>query len=266
VLAPALIGVVIALATTLPLAWKWQLGLRRVGIATVLLGVCSGAVVTVLAEAVSLGLAVSAFLTWMLTMGAATAVLAWRFYRDPERTPPPGDGLVVSPADGEIVYVRRSDQGRLPVVTKRGHDHTLEELVRTDLKKIDAHVIGIAMSFLDVHINRAPIDGTVTLRKHFPGMFGSLRDPEMVFRNERATTLIERDSVQVAVVQIASRLVRQIVAFVNEGERVTIGQRIGVIRLGSQVDVVLPASENIEVSVKPGDHVRAGESVLARLR
>ena len=85
----------------------------------------------------------------------------------------------------------------------------------------------------------------------------------MVFENERATTVIERGDIEVAVVQIASRLVRQIVSFVKEGEDVALGQRIGVIRLGSQVDVVLPARPDVLINVQPGQRVRAGESVLA---
>jgi phosphatidylserine decarboxylase len=121
------------------------------------------------------------------------------------------------------------------------------------------------MSFLDVHINRAPIAGHIRLRRHFPGRFGSLGRADMVFENERATTVIERPDYEIAVVQIASRLVRQIAAYVDVGENVALGQRIGVIRLGSQVDVVLPARAGLHVNVKPGQRVRAGESILATL-
>ena len=85
----------------------------------------------------------------------------------------------------------------------------------------------------------------------------------MVFENERATTIIEQDELQVAVVQIASRLVRQIASFVREGQEVAVGQRIGVIRLGSQVDLVIPAREGLKVVVYPGARVRAGESIIA---
>jgi phosphatidylserine decarboxylase len=116
-----------------------------------------------------------------------------------------------------------------------------------------------------VHVNRAPIEGRVTLRRHFPGLFGSLKLPEMTFRNERATTVIERGELQIAVVQIASRLVRQIVGYVREGEDVALAQRIGVIRLGSQVDLVLPARADLRVAVEPGQRVRAGETVVAYL-
>jgi phosphatidylserine decarboxylase len=87
----------------------------------------------------------------------------------------------------------------------------------------------------------------------------------MVYENERATTVIERDDLEIAIVQIASRLVRQIAAYVKVGENVELGQRIGVIRLGSQVDVVLPARPDLQVNVRAGERVRAGESVLALL-
>jgi phosphatidylserine decarboxylase len=153
----------------------------------------------------------------------------------------------------------------LPVATKHGRDYGLTELTKTPLNAEEAIVVGIAMSFLDVHVNRAPIAGRVKLRKHFPGRFGSLGKPRMVFENERATTVIEGLGLEVAVVQIASRLVRQIASFVRVDEKVELGQRIGVIRLGSQVDVVLPQRAGVEVTVRPGDRIRAGESVLAEL-
>lgn len=262
----ALIGIVAALAFTLPLAWKWQLGVRRVAIGVVVLGIFASLGVWGLDALVGIGSVVFAVVTAAATVVLALAVLAWRFYRDPDRTPPQDEGVVVSPADGEIVYVRRSTGGALPVATKVGRDYQLEELTKTELRSGDAHVIGIAMSFLDVHVNRAPVEGVVTIRRHFPGKFGSLRDPEMTFANERATTVIETASgLEVAVVQIASRLVRQIVSYVEVGERIAQGQRLGIIRLGSQVDLVLPAGDGLEVCVAPGDRVQAGESVLARV-
>ena len=257
----ALLGIALALALTLPLAWKWELGVRRVAVGVTALGVLWALLVALLeVNGWASVLAVAAG-----TVVSATGVLAYRFYRDPERRTPTEDDVLVSPADGEVIYVRRSEEGRVPVATKHGRDYDLEELTKTPLEARDAIVIGIAMSFLDVHVNRAPIAGTVTLCRHFPGLFGSLGKPEMVLANERATTLISRGSLQIAVVQIASRLVRQIVGYVREGEDVVAGQRIGVIRLGSQVDVVVPVEAAVDVLVSPGDRVWAGESVLARL-
>lgn len=261
-LLPTVAGILTALAIAVALAWKWELGVRRVAIAVTLIGLAVSLALA-LAGAADGSDVLTAALVAGLTLAVAFAILAWRFYRDPERSVPDTPGLVVSPADGVVVYVRASREGRLPVATKKGSEHQLEELTRTPLRSRDAVVVGIAMSFLDVHVNRAPIAGHVTLRRHFPGKFGSLGRPEMVFENERATTVIERDGLQIAVVQIASRLVRQIASYVDVGEDVEVGQRIGVIRLGSQVDVVLPADAGLEVVVEAGERVRAGETILA---
>jgi phosphatidylserine decarboxylase len=161
------------------------------------------------------------------------------------------------------LYVRESQGGLLPVASKNGRRYALQELTKTPLLSGDAVVVGIGLSLLDVHVNRAPVAGRVALVSRFPGRFGSLRRPEMVFENERATMVIEHGRWQVAVVLIASRLVRRIVTFVSEGDQVAAGQRLGMIRFGSQVDLVLPAPNDLDVSVRPGDRVRAGESIIA---
>lgn len=247
----------------LPLVWKWQLGMRRCIVGLAAIAVAGGAVALAIGGATGLPAWARSLLGAALTVVGATATLAYRFYRDPDRTPPEGEGLVVSPADGEIVYVKRSRDGQLPVASKHGEHVALEELTHTALHERDAVVIGIAMSFLDVHVNRAPIAGRVVLSRHFPGRFGSLRRPEMVFQNERNTTLIVGTRLEVALVQIASRLVRQIASYVCAGDEVTLGQRIGIIRLGSQVDVVIPQRRDLCVLVAEGDRVSAGTSVLA---
>jgi phosphatidylserine decarboxylase len=258
-------GAALAALLMLPLAWKWQLGMRRSAVGLGVIAVTSGAVGLAVAGGTGLPGAARALLGAALAVLGAFGVLAYRFYRDPERTSPDGDGLVVSPADGEIVYVKRSRDGRLPVASKHGANVALEELTHTVVHERDAVVVGIAMSFLDVHVNRAPIAGRVLLRRHFPGRFGSLRRPEMVFQNERTTTLIAGARLEVAVVQIASRLVRQIASYVSEGDDVKLGQRIGIIRLGSQVDVVLPQRRDLCVLVRTGDRVSAGTSVIATI-
>lgn len=262
-LTPILLGILLGLLTALPLAWKWELGVARTAAFIGAAGAASGLAVVLLGGAVELGGAVAALLVWGFTMALAVGVLAYRFYRDPERTTPTGEGVIVSPADGEVLYVREVRGGVLPVASKRGREYPLEELTRTPLRHRDATVVGIGMSFLDVHVNRAPIGGRIALQRHFAGTFGSLKRPEMVFENERMTTVIEGDGLQVAVVQIASRLVRQIVSLVKEGQDVVLGERMGVIRFGSQVDLVLPARPELRVVVHPGMHLRAGESVVA---
>ena len=260
-----LLGVLLALLTVLPLAYKWQLGMLRVGFTVALLCLLAAGVVSIPALSRTLTDGQKTGLVWLLVILTAFGLLVYRFYRDPERTPPGRAGVIVSPADGRVIYVRRSENGVLPSCTKNGRDYKLSELTKTPLSIEDAIVVGISMSFLDVHVNRAPCSGRIVFQRHFPGLFGSLRRPEMIFENERATTLIESDGYQVAVVQIASRLVRQIGVFVREGQAVMLGERIGVIRLGSQVDVVLPVRKNLRILVKLGDRVRAGESSIAVL-
>jgi phosphatidylserine decarboxylase len=263
VLRDALIGAALGCVTTLPLVWKWRLGLRRTVPAVALLALPAAGAAAAIADLAGLGGSAVAGLAWLLTLLLAGAAVAYRFYRDPERRAPAADDVVVSPADGEVLYVRRSSGGVLPVADKHGRSYALHELTKTELCDHDAVVIGVGLSLLDVHVNRAPIGGRITLVRRFPGRFGSLRRPEMVFENERATMVIERGGLQIAVVMIASRLVRRIVAFIAEGDEVAAGQRLGVIRFGSQVDLVVPVREGLHVTVRPGEHVRAGESIVA---
>jgi phosphatidylserine decarboxylase len=257
----AVIGALTGVVVALPMAWKWELGVRR----------CAAFAVAVAGVAVLVALAVDpgpvpgALLAAGLTVAACAGFVLWRFYRDPEREAPSEDGVVLSPADGVVIYVDRSRGGELPVSVKRNRPHALEELVRTPLRSQDAFVIGIALNFLDVHVNRAPIAGAVTAQRRFRGAFMSLKRPEAAYANERATTVLERPGLQVAVVLIASRLVRRIVTYVREGQRVALAQRIGAIRFGSQVDLVLPDRDDVRVLVAPGQRVRAGETVVAEL-
>jgi phosphatidylserine decarboxylase len=113
-----------------------------------------------------------------------------------------------------------------------------------------------------VHVNRAPIAGRVRLVERVHGTFGSLRKPEMAASNERVTTVIGTDDLQIAMVQIASRLVRRIVMFVSEGEELQLGRRVGAIRFGSQVDLLLPLGKDIRLAVEVGDRVIAGRTIL----
>ena len=240
--------------------------MRRVAVTVTALSLSTGLLLLAVPAVRNADTFLKASVNWLVTIGTAFGVLAYRFYRDPDRHAPLTPGLVISPADGQVLYVRRSRGGTLPVSTKGGHQYLLQELTKTALEADQATVIGIGMSFLDVHVNRAPITGRIAKQQHFPGLFGSLRRPEMVFRNERLTTIIESDDWQVAVVQIASRLVRQIVSFVQEGQAVTRGERIGVIRFGSQVDLVLPSRADLRVTVRAGDRLTAGKSVVATIQ
>jgi len=265
VIAALILGGVAALAVALPLVVKWELGVRRSMLGAGGCAIASSLAVAVLSTTVDVEPLPAGLLVMVITLAASAAVLVWRFYRDPERTAPEREGAVVSPADGHVIYVHRCDCGELPISTKRGRPYVLYELVRTPLRTENALVVGIGLSFLDVHVNRAPIAGAVTAQERYPGRFRSLKDPSAIFANERATTVLEWAGLQVAVVLIASRLVRRIVSFVQEGDHVALGQRIGAIRFGSQVDVVLPDADNIGIRVRVGERVRAGETVIAEV-
>jgi len=126
--------------------------------------------------------------------------------------------------------------------------------------------VGISMVLTDVHVNRAPIQGVLTFACYKPGEFLSLRRKEALNLNERQSLIIEnnREDMQVMLVQIASRLVRQIVAFVKEGQPIDRGQRVGMIRFGSQVDMFLPIRKVTRLEVRVGQQLQAGETVVAR--
>jgi phosphatidylserine decarboxylase len=259
------LGILLSLLTTLPLSWKWRLSLPRIGTFTILLAGSAGIVLSLVERMAHLSVLAHAALIWLVSVVGSVGVLVYRFYRDPERSPITTDDVIVSPADGEVVYVYESQRGLLPVSNKHGRPYELIELTKSALEVGEAVVIGISMSFLDVHINRAPLSGRVVSRHHFHGTFGSLRRREMLFENERATTILQGNSLQVAVVQIASRLVRRITSFVEEGQEVKLGERIGAIQFGSQVDLVLPSRNEVRIIVRRGDRLKAGESVIAHL-
>jgi phosphatidylserine decarboxylase len=223
----------------------------------------AGVIVTALSPFAHFTIVTGMLALWGTVLtGCLTGLLIF-FFRDPDRVPPRDADVIVSPADGLVVYVREIQAGQLPEATKKGRSYQLRELSGTALGGGRVVAIGISMNLVNVHVNRAPLAGRVTLVRHIPGTFGSLRNPEMILSNERNTILIETTGLQVAIVQIASRLVRRIVTFTAEGDTVRAGQRIGAIRFGSQVDLLIPAIADIRVAVREGDHVVAGQTIVA---
>jgi phosphatidylserine decarboxylase len=171
---------------------------------------------------------------------------------------------VLSAADGRVIYIKKIDAGQVPVSEKNGRQFSLDEFAGTKALGSSGYLVGTAMTYLDVHVNRAPVAGKVRLLKHIGGLFDSLKHPESIFQNERVSTVIETSGMTIGVVQIASRMVRNIVPLIREGEFVQQGQRIGKIRFGSQVDLILPDTPGLRIIVAPGDKLKAGLSVIAR--
>jgi phosphatidylserine decarboxylase len=259
-------GFLASMALMLAVAAKWKLPLKPTLIGTtpsalvaalpfvLLYGHCKTNWAIVLALLAQIGLA----------LACALALAMQRFWRDPERIPPEQKGVVLSAADGQVLYVRTVADSSTPLATKHGRDFPLKELAGAELLADGAHVIGVEMNLLNVHVNRCPIGGEVMLLRHIKGKFISLRADEAPFVNERLTTVIEGPALTVAVVQVASRLVRRVVGYLSVGQMVAEGQRLGMIRFGSLVAVILPAREDVRVAVKAGDNVTAGVSILAR--
>lgn len=256
-----LTGIGLSFAMLLPLSMKWELEKKITMPAAFLIGVLAGSVPSLSGAAYPYALALQA----SAVVSISGSLLLWRFYRDPERTPPETPNAVLSPADGRVIYVNTALDGTVPFSMKQGKTFPIDDFVRADVFPQAVTLIGISMNFLDVHINRAPISGRVKLLRRIQGVFLSLKRKTALLQNERMLTVVENGALRVGVVQIASRLVRSIVSFVGEGQAITRGQRIGTIRFGSQVDLILPVTPLLKILVKVGDKVRAGESILAMI-
>ena len=176
----------------------------------------------------------------------ATAWCAY-FFRDPERVTPMTEGLVISPADGRISAIEN-------VIPPPELDLPRETITR----------ISIFMNVFDVHVNRSPISARITKLTYVPGLFVNAELDKASEDNERqALTLQTANGTQLGVVQIAGLIARRIVKFTSEGESLQVGQRFGLIRFGSRVDVYLP--KGVAPLACLGQRAVAGETVLADL-
>lgn len=196
-------------------------------------------------------------------LGLAFTLTMIRFWRTPTRQIMAKDHEIVCPADGNVIYITRVEAGEVPVSIKGKRYSRLEELTKTDLLQKPCWLIGINMTPFDVHKNCAPIHGEVILNQHFKGSFLSLKNDNALTENERNTYVIGNSHVRVGIVQIASRLVRRIDSYVAQGAQVKQGQWLGMIRFGSQVDVIIPIEYTVHVKLK--DQTYAGETILASL-
>ena len=200
----------------------------------------------------------AAFFAWE-TIAWPLAVLVLcilAFFRDPQRVTPRDDRLIVAPADGLVTLIRK--QPPPPELSLDDGSGT------PGLGDQPVTRISIFMSVFDVHINRAPIGGTVRRVIYIPGKFLNADLDKASDENERQHILIDRgDGVAIGFTQIAGLVARRIVPFVKPGDILAAGQRVGLIRFGSRVDVYLPAGTESRVLL--GQKIIAGETVLAEL-
>jgi phosphatidylserine decarboxylase len=185
---------------------------------------------------------------WYLAIASAVPLcLVVYFFRDPLRAVPSGPGLLVAPADGKVVEITRIEH----------NDFIGGPAVR----------IGIFLSIFNVHLNRAPSASRVIELRYSPGGFLNALNPESAIRNENTWIGLEEESLphrRMIVRQISGAIARRIVCDLRPGEVLGRGQKIGMIKLGSRTELIIPDSEGLQIEVKLGQKILAGTSVMAQ--
>jgi len=184
----------------------------------------------------------------LIALAALALGFSVYFFRDPDRWPPEGDGLLLSPADGTVTDIS----------PMREPEFIAGPAVR----------VGVFMDVTSVHVNRAPCAGRVAFVRHVPGRFlNALHTDEASMQNEaNLIGIVRADGTKVLVRQIAGLIARRIVCSVHPGDELAAGQRIGMIKFGSRLETWLPADAPLDVRVQPGDSARAGCTVLGEMR
>ncbi len=206
----------------------------------VFIGIAAAAAATAYAFA----LARRSWALWLVAF-VLTLLALWvaYFFRDPERSGERGERIVVSPADGKIVMITNVQEPAFIGGT--------------------ATRISVFMNVFNVHVNRYPVDGTVTYVHYNPGRFLNAATEKSSLENEQMSVGLETPRGRILVRQIAGLIARRIVTYSKEGERVKQGDRMGIIRFGSRVDVFIPPGSTVRV--KTGETSNAGVTVLADL-
>ena len=174
----------------------------------------------------------------------ALTIFVLFFFRDPERVVPQGNNLVVSPADGRVVVVK--------------------DIFEPTYLKQDVKQISIFLSVFNVHVNRAPIGGKVDTVKYNPGKFHVASVDKASLDNEQTAMVITQGGRKVLVKQIAGLIARRIICYAKPGDSLAQGERYGLIRFGSRVDIFLP--KDAEIKVKVGDRVKGARGVIGVLK
>lgn len=175
-----------------------------------------------------------------------------QFFRDPQRKTPTSDDIIVAAADGRIL------SGKIDKIEVIDSSHPLLDKITED---DEAVLVSTFMSPFDVHVNRAPITGKIIHSSYYQGKF-KIAKGKILTENEKNLIVIEGKYGRVGIIQIAGFVARRIIQYVNVGETVKIGTRIGMIRFGSRVDLVIP--KDCEILVDVGSKPKAGETIIAK--
>ena len=182
-------------------------------------------------------------MSWLAVIPVALFLFCINFFRDPDRIAPADPKAVVAAADGTVTAI--------------------EEMDETEVTNSRMNRVSIFLSVFNVHTNRMPLDGKVVYVKHFPGTYLDARNPESSIKNEAMTWGFETPQAVLVVRQITGAIARRIVAWSRQGDQLKKGERFGMIRFGSRTEIYVPL--NCEITVKPGDKVYGGATVIARL-
>ncbi|MBM9604225.1 phosphatidylserine decarboxylase family protein [Desulfopila inferna] len=182
--------------------------------------------------------------SWVAYTGLAVTTFVLCFFRDPERFIPAKEHAVLAPADGKVIYV--------------------EKITDDEYLQQEVYKISIFMNVFNVHVNRLPLSGTVKKIIYKPGKFHSADSDKAVLYNENCTTILESETgKKIAFVQVAGLIARRIVNWLELEDKAVRGERFGLIRFGSRVDIYLPA--DTEIAIEKGQKVRGGETIIGYL-
>ncbi len=175
-----------------------------------------------------------------IVLGVIFVLFSLYFFRDPDRKTPQGENLIISPADGKIILIEEVEE---------------KEFFKGPCKKVS-----IFMSAFNVHVNRNPIDGKVVYFNYKKGAFHQAFKDDASYENEQTVVGVENKDIKILYKQIAGIFARRIVCHIREGNQVKQGEKFGLIKFGSRMDVFMPLSVEVKVQLK--DKVKAGETII----
>ena len=180
------------------LSYKWQIKIKIGLVGGIVIGLITGFLVNWVNHLLAnLDFIVLICLELLFISTITLLAIISKFYRDPERVPPKSEKVILSPADGRVNHIEKIENGEIPFSIKGKKKHKLTELTKTDLLSHGTYLIGIEMSVLDVHVNRAPIKGKIVLQNQTKGSFISLKRIQALFLNERVTMIIDNGAFKV---------------------------------------------------------------------
>jgi phosphatidylserine decarboxylase len=203
----------------------------------------------------------------IITVGSLglLSLFGWKyFHRHPKRNIPNDSTAIVSSADGKVIHIETSNTKDFSFFKK-----DIQNKLEVGGIETPFYIVVIELNVLNVHVQKAPIEGKIVSQKHYDGRFDNAifnsQKSHLSRENEKMVTVIDNGKLSVGVIQVAGTMARRIESYVSIGENVTKGQDIGIIKLGSQVVMILPKNK-VNLTCKVGDIITDGESIVAKIK